>query len=110
MFYKWRPKDMPEWNSIFAICFIFMSNYLVFIFFLGKAFSKNTIGMLAYGLIPLLVLLFTLCYFLFIRGEKYIKMLKKLSENSESTNKKGIIVVISCAVEALLIPWVLMLF
>jgi hypothetical protein len=65
--------------------------------------------MLGYGIIPIIIALFVLNYFLFIRNKRYLVLLKELAQRPSAENKKGVTLVILCAIEALLIPWILML-
>lgn len=108
LFYKWRPYDIPEWNSVFAIGFLIMPNIVLILFFLGKIIDQKVMTLVGYVIVPYYLLFVITNYFLFIRNKHYEMLLKEVMLTGERERKKGLIIVILLAVEALSIPWLLL--
>jgi hypothetical protein len=84
----WGEKDLPQWNALFGISFMMFLN-LGLVGLLLQAFGLNIFQreeLPKKELIVLMVGLFILNYFLFIRNGNYLSIVKELKK--ESSNKR----------------------
>jgi hypothetical protein len=85
---RWGEKDLPQWNALFGVSFMMFLN-LGLVGLLLQAFGLNIFQrdeLPKKELIVLMVGLFILNYFLFIRNGNYLSIVKELKK--ESSNKR----------------------
>lgn len=106
MFANWRSEDIPEWNALFALSIVLITNLIVISFLLnstllGSIFQPKVIGIF-FSFIILVI-----NYLLFIKDKKYEDIAKSYDkQQSIKQKKRGRILVILLTIEGFAIPFI----